>query len=201
MQKIRKISRAGIELIKVLEGCRRYVYVDEGGYLTIGIGHLLSRTENLTGKIYINGEPFFYYHGLTEQQCIDLLKQDLAVSVEAINDAVIVDLNQNQFDSLVCFVFNIGCGNFRRSTLLKVLNSGNYDQVPAQMRLWAYVGGNVSKGLQKRREAEIKLWRTPAPVEQTGMDSFLPIEYYDQLPQPRLPWYKRILAFLKGPPA
>jgi len=194
------MSQRGIMLLKTVEGCSRFVYEDQGGYPTIGIGHLLTRTENMTGKIYIDGEPVYYHQGLTDQQCIALLKQDLAVPVEAINDAVIVDLNQNQFDALVCFVFNIGCGNFRRSTLLRVLNSGNYDQVPAQMRLWAYVGGNVSKGLQKRREAEIKLWRTPAPVEQTGMDSFLPIEYNDQLPQPRLPWYKRILAFLKGPP-
>ena len=56
-KKICKISSAGVDLIKKLEGCSRFVYEDQGGYPTIGIGHLLTRTENMTGKIYINGEP------------------------------------------------------------------------------------------------------------------------------------------------
>jgi len=196
MQKIRKISRAGIELIKVLEGCRRYVYDDEGGYPTIGIGHLLTRTENMTGKLYINGESVYYHQGLTDQQCVALLIQDLAVPVNTVNEAVMVPLNQNQFDALVSFVFNIGCGNFRKSTLLRVLNSGNYEKVPEQMRLWAYVKENVSKGLQKRREEEIKLWRTPSKDESAGMDSLLPIDFIDP-PEPRVPWYKWVLQLFK----
>ena len=196
MQKIRKISRAGIELIKVLEGFRRYVYDDEGGYPTIGIGHLLTRTENMTGKLYINGESVYYHQGLTDQQCVALLIQDLAVPVNTVNEAVMVPLNQNQFDALVSFVFNIGCGNFRKSTLLRVLNSGNYEKVPEQMRLWAYVKENVSKGLQKRREEEIKLWRTPSKDESAGMDSLLPIDFIDP-PEPRVPWYKWVLQLFK----
>jgi len=60
------MSQRGIMLLKTVEGCSRFVYEDQGGYLIIGIGHLLSRTENLTGKIYINGKPFFYYHGLND---------------------------------------------------------------------------------------------------------------------------------------
>ena len=196
MKKIRKISRAGIELIKVLEGCRRYVYDDEGGYPTIGIGHLLTRTENMTGKLYINGESVYYHQGLTDQQCVALLIQDLAVPVNTVNEAVMVPLNQNQFDALVSFVFNIGCGNFRKSTLLRVLNSGNYEKVPEQMRLWAYVKENVSKGLQKRREEEIKLWRTPSKDESAGMDSLLPIDFIDP-PEPRVPWYKWVLQLFK----
>ncbi|HPG82402.1 MAG TPA: lysozyme [bacterium] len=196
MKKIREISQAGIELIKVLEGCRRYVYDDEGGYPTIGIGHLLTRTENMTGKLYINGESVYYHQGLTDQQCVALLIQDLAVPVNTVNEAVMVPLNQNQFDALVSFVFNIGCGNFRKSTLLRVLNSGNYEKVPEQMRLWAYVKENVSKGLQKRREEEIKLWRTPSKDESAGMDSLLPIDFIDP-PEPRVPWYKWVLQLFK----
>jgi len=196
MKKIREISQAGIELIKVLEGCRRYVYDDEGGYPTIGIGHLLTRTENMPGKLYINGESVYYHQGLTDQQCVALLIQDLAVPVNTVNEAVMVPLNQNQFDALVSFVFNIGCGNFRKSTLLRVLNSGNYEKVPEQMRLWAYVKENVSKGLQKRREEEIKLWRTPSKDESAGMDSLLPIDFIDP-PEPRVPWYKWVLQLFK----
>ncbi len=196
MKKIRKISDAGIDLIKKLEGFSRFVYEDQGGYPTIGIGHLLTRTENMTGKIYINGEPVYYHKGLTDQQCIALLIQDLAVPVNAVNEAVIVPLNQNQFDALASFVFNIGCGNFKRSNLLRVLNSGNYEEVHEQMRLWCYVKEKVSKGLQKRREEEIKLWRTADKDESIGMDSFLLIDFIDP-PEPRVPWYKRLLQLFK----
>lgn len=195
-QKKRIISSNGIAHIRKFEGCNPYVYEDQGGYPTIGIGHLLTRTENMTGKIYINGEPVFYHQGLSEQQCVALLKQDLAVPVNTVNEAVIVPLNQNQFDALVSFVFNIGCGNFKRSSLLRVLNSGNYDKVPEQLRLWAYVGEKISKGLQKRREEEIKLWRTPGEDETAGLDSFLPIDFIDS-PEPRLPWYKKIFQFMR----
>ena len=196
MGMIRKISDAGVDLIKKLEGCSRFVYEDQGGLPTIGIGHLLTRTENVTGKIFINGEPIFYQLGLTDRQCVALLRQDLAVPVNTVNEAVIVPLNQNQFDALVSFVFNVGCGNFRKSTLLRVLNSGNYEKIPEQMKLWCYVNENVSKGLQKRREEEIRLWNTPSNNETDGMDSFLPIDFIDP-PEPRLPWYKRILALFQ----
>lgn len=191
MKTVRQISNAGVELIKKLEGCSLFVYEDQGGYPTIGIGHLLTRTENLTGKICIKGEPVYYQRGLTELQCIDLLKQDLAVPVDTVNKAVLVPMNQNQFDALVSFVFNIGCGNFRRSTLLRVLNSGRFEKVPEQMRLWAYVKENVSKGLQRRREAEIRLWNRPAREESAGMDRFLPIDFINP-PKPRFPWHKRV---------
>jgi len=197
MKTVRQISSAGVELIKKLEGCSPYVYEDQGGYPTIGIGHLLTRTENVTGKICINGEPVYYQHGLTEQQCIGLLKQDLAVPVDTVNEAVLVPLNQTQFDALVSFVFNIGCGNFKKSTLLRVLNSGRYEKVSEQMRLWAYVKENVSKGLQRRREAEIKLWNRPAREESAAMYRFLPIDFID-LPESRFPWHKRILQLFKS---
>jgi len=196
MNKIRNISDHGIALIKKLEGCSRFVYEDQGGYPTIGIGHLLTRTENMTGKIYINSEPVYYHQGLTDQQCVALLKQDLAVPVNTVNEAVILPLNQNQFDALVSFVFNIGCSNFKRSSLLRVLNSGNYEKVPEKMKLWCYVKEKVSKGLQKRREAEIMLWRTPDKYESARMDSFLPIDFIDP-PAPRVPWYKRLLKLFK----
>jgi len=195
-KKICKISSAGVDLIKKLEGCSRFVYEDQGGYPTIGIGHLLTRTENMTGKIYINGEPVYYHEGLTDQQCVALLIQDLAVPVNTVNEAVMVPLNQNHFDALVSFVFNIGCCNFKRSNLLRVLNSGNYEKIPEQMKLWCYVKEKVSKGLQKRREAEIKLWKTPGEDESASMNSFLPIDFIDP-PEPRVPWYKRLLQQFK----
>ncbi|HOT98242.1 MAG TPA: lysozyme [bacterium] len=187
-----KISFKGIALIKKLEGCRLTVYDDQAGLPTIGIGHLLTRTENVSGKIWIGGEPYIIYNGLTEELCIELLKQDLQVPVDTVNQAVQVPLNQNQFDALVSFVFNIGCTRFRNSTVLQVINAGRLDRVPKEMRRWVYVNDKVSKGLQNRREAEIRLWNTPVENE-TPVDSMLPIDFIDP-PEPHRPWYKRLFG-------
>lgn len=189
---MKKVSENGISLIKKLEGCRLTIYDDQAGLPTIGIGHLLTRTENVTGKIWISGEPYIIYNGLTEDLCTELLKQDLKVPVDTVNQAVQVRLNQNQFDALVSFVFNIGCTAFRNSTVLLVINAGRIDQVPKQLRYWVNVNGQISKGLQRRREAEIKLWNTPAEND-TPVESMLPIDLIDP-PEPRLPWYKRIFG-------
>jgi lysozyme len=70
-------------------------------------------------------------------------------------------LNQNQFDALVSFAFNVGDGAFRSSTLLRLLNQGQYDQVPAQLRRWNMDNGHVVQGLINRRNKEIALWNTP----------------------------------------
>ena len=64
----------------------------------------------------------------------------------------------HQFDSLVCLVFNIGATNFKTSTLLKFLNDGSLDKVPAQFMRWVYAGKVKLKGLENRRFAEINLW-------------------------------------------
>ncbi len=71
-----------------------------------------------------------------------------------INDMVTVDLKQHQFDALVSWVFNLGPTNLAASTLLKVLNAGEYDEVPAQIKRWNKAGGKVLQGLIRRREAE-----------------------------------------------
>lgn len=153
-----KVGQAGKQLFKEWEGLRTHVYLDSGGEPTIGIGHLLTRDERASGKIWINGQPVRYANGLTEQQCWDLLDQDLDIAEAAVNDRVIVPLTQNQFDALVSFVFNVGTGAFKNSTLLRMLNEGQYDQVPNQMRRWNRSGNRVVNGLVNRREKEIKLW-------------------------------------------
>jgi len=185
-----KVSENGIALIKKLEGCSLTIYDDQAGLPTIGIGHLLTRTDIISGKIWIGGEPYIIYNGLTEDLCIELLKQDLQVPVDTVNQAVQVRLNQNQFDALVSFVFNIGCTRFRNSTVLQVINAGRLDRVPKQLQSWVYVNDKVSKGLQRRREAEIRLWNTPAENE-PPVDSMLPIDFIDP-PEPRLPWYRKL---------
>jgi lysozyme len=155
------VDQRGKNLFVEWEGLERNEYLDSGGAPTIGIGHLLNRSERMSGKIIIKGKPVAYRDGLTTQQCWDLLEQDLGPAEKTINAAVKVALNQNQFDALVSFVFNVGDSAFQNSTLLKELNKGNYEKVPVQLRRWVLDNGKTVKGLISRREKEIGLWLTP----------------------------------------
>ena len=153
-----KVSEHGLDLLKQWEGFESKIYKDSAGLPTIGVGHLLTKSELTSGKIVINGAPVQYAAGLTDQQVLDLLSQDLDPAAQAVSKNVKVALSQNQFDALVSFVFNVGVAAFTGSTLLKLANQGQYDQVPAQLRRWNKSGGQVVQGLINRREKEIKLW-------------------------------------------
>lgn len=151
-------SENGLELLKQWEGFKLNVYKDSAGLPTIGVGHLLIKSELSSGKIVINGLPIKYANGLTEQQALDLLSQDVKPAEQTVNTNVKVPLNQNQFDALVSFTFNVGGGAFKSSTLLKVLNQKQYDGVPTQLLRWTRAAGQVVQGLVNRRQNEIKLW-------------------------------------------
>lgn len=153
-----QMSQKGLGLLQQWEGFELKVYRDSAGLPTIGVGHLLKKNELSSGKIIINGVPVKYSDGLTEQQALDLLSQDLAPTTGAVTNGVKVTLNQNQFDALTSFTFNVGTGAFTSSTLLRVLNAGQYDQVPTQLMRWTRSGGQVVQGLVNRRQNEIKLW-------------------------------------------
>lgn len=152
-----------IKFMEDAEGRRYCVYMDSAGKPTIGIGHLLTKQELNTGIIRIAASNVRYHNGLNDEQTDALLRQDLSIAHEAIHDTVTVDLTQNQHDSLVSFVFNIGVRAWETSTALRVLNLGQYGNVPAAMRLFNKEtrGGKkiVSKGLINRREVEIRLWK------------------------------------------
>ena len=156
-----QVGAAGKALFREWEGLELEEYLDSGGAPTIGIGHLLTRSERLSGKIILQGQSVRYRNGLTVQQCLDLLDQDLAPAEQAVNAGVRVALNQNQFDALVSFTFNVGDSAFRNSTLLRQLNAGHHDPVPVQLRRWVKDNGKVVQGLIKRREKEIELWNRP----------------------------------------
>ncbi len=110
------------------------------------------------------GQAVDYRQGLSEQAVLNLLAQDLERFEAAVNDAVQVSLDQNQFDALVSFAFNVGVQAFKSSTLLKKLNQGLYHEVPAQLRRWnkTRVDGKLQElpGLTNRREKEITLWQS-----------------------------------------
>ena len=154
------LSENGLKKIIEWEGFKNNLYRDTAGLPTIGVGHLLKKDELRSGKINIAGTDVKYANGLTDSQVKDLLRQDLAAREATVRNLVRVPLSQNQFDTLVSFVFNIGRYAFQQSTLLRVLNDGKYHEVPDQLERWIYSGGKKEEGLVNRRRNEIALWNT-----------------------------------------
>lgn len=143
-----KTSEKGIDLLKVLEEGRGFSsksYICSAGKRTIGYGHVILPDDNII-------EP------ITEDQAEDILENDVVIAENAINKYVKVPLTQNQFDALVCFVFNVGRTNFKTSTLLKFINEQLWDKIPKQFMRWVYHDKTLIKGLENRRKIEVRLW-------------------------------------------
>jgi lysozyme len=155
-----EFSPKGLMLLSLWEGEIDHVYKDSAGYKTIGVGHLLTKTELSTGTITIKGVPVDYSNGITHSQTLDLLDQDVSPAETCVNGHVNISLNQDQFDTLVSFTFNCGTGAFQSSTLLKKVNAGLLEDVPAQLMLWTKAGGKPCDGLVTRRTNECKLWNS-----------------------------------------
>jgi len=145
-----RISKPGIDLLKRFEGCSLSAYRCPVNVLTIGAGHTKDVKEDQT---------------ITMEQAEDLLRSDVKMFEAVVNRHVKVPLTENEFDALVCLVFNIGETNFRRSTLLRRLNEGKRAEAADQFLRWCKgrLGGGkrvVIPGLLRRREAERKLFLT-----------------------------------------
>ena len=138
-----KISQEGIDLIKHFEGCELESYRCSANVLTIGYG---------TTKNVVEGMK------ISQHQAEELLMKDLEEFEEYVEDLIDVKLDQHQFDALVAWTYNLGPTNLKTSTLRKVLNKGAYDDVPEQMKRWNKAGGQVLKGLVRRRAAEALLF-------------------------------------------
>jgi len=149
-----EISQEGITLIKHYEGCPKdndgnaVSYRCAANKATIGYGSL---------KL-IDGSPVKDNISITMQEAEDLLTHELKEYQGYINDMVNVPLKQNEFDALVSWVFNLGPSNLKSSTLLKVLNAGDYENVPEQIKRWNKVNGVINEGLVKRRKSEALLF-------------------------------------------
>jgi len=141
-----KTNDLGLQLIKDFEGLALDPYRCPGAVWTIGYGHTRTVREGMT---------------VTKEEAERLLKSDLEVVESAIHKLVNVPLTSNQFSALASFVFNLGVGNFERSTMLRLLNRGWYEQVPTQLLRWNKTKGKVLKGLTSRRIAEGRLWNMP----------------------------------------
>ncbi|MBY0444878.1 MAG: lysozyme [Burkholderiales bacterium] len=138
-------GKNGIALIQKFEGLRLTSYQDSVGIWTIGDGH--------TGADVKPGMT------INPSQVLILLQQDLERFESGVNKSVKVPLTQNQFDALISFSYNVGLGNFSKSTLLKRLNEANYSGAADQFPRWNKAGGQILKGLVDRRNAEAALFR------------------------------------------
>lgn len=136
-------SQSAVDLIKASEGLRLTAYRDSAGILTIGYGS--------TGGIKPGQK-------ITPEQAEAMLVDDLDEAADAVRKLVTVPLTQGQFDALCSFVFNLGAGRLRDSTLLRLLNQGKYGEAAAQFRFWVMAGGKPLPGLIKRRAAERALF-------------------------------------------
>lgn len=139
-----KISQTGLDLIKSFEGLKLKAYQDVVGVWTVGFGS--------TGPHVKPGMV------ITAKQAEDLLRDDVSRFEACVSKQVTVALSQNQFDALVSFAFNLGCGNLGSSTLLKKLNAKDYAGAAAEFPKWNRAGGKVLAGLTRRREAEKALF-------------------------------------------
>tara|TARA_Y100001972_G_scaffold64277_1_gene78520 strand:- start:27 stop:491 length:465 start_codon:yes stop_codon:yes gene_type:complete len=138
-----KISEYGLNLIKHFEGLELEAYQCAAGVWTIGYGHT---------KDVQPGDQW------SESHADHMLEVEMEEYENYVNTAVTVPLSQNQFDALVSWVYNLGNGNLTSSTMLKVLNSGDYAGVPAQIKRWNKAGGKVLEGLTRRRQAEADMF-------------------------------------------
>lgn len=139
------ISRNGIELIKRFEGCKLTAYKCPAGVLTIGYGHTGDDvTEGLT---------------ISQEDANDLLFDDVLCFENGVNNLVEgLDLSQGMFDALVCFAYNVGLTNLKKSTLLKLLKEGKVLEASEEFIKWNKSNGKVLDGLTKRRAAEADLF-------------------------------------------
>lgn len=136
-------SNDGLHLTEQFEGCKLVAYQDQGGIWTIGYGHTKGVYAGMT---------------CTTEQAEKWLRLDVEEAEEDVNRLVKVSLSQPQFDALVDFVFNLGGTKFASSTLLRLINAGNFKYASKEFERWNRAGGIVRDGLTRRRLAEKDLF-------------------------------------------
>lgn len=138
------ISKNGVDLIKQFEGLKLNAYKCPAGIWTIGWGH--------TGKDVFKGLK------INEKEAQFFLLNDLKIHSSYIEKLTKVPLNQNQFDALVSFEYNIGYSAFKNSTLLKLLNQKKYNLAADEFDKWIYANKKKLNGLINRRKKEKELF-------------------------------------------
>ncbi len=147
-----KTSPNGLALITRWEGLKLNRYICPAGKPTIGVGHVILPSENIPDVI-------------TEKMAMELLSKDVERFERAVNRSITIELNQNQFDALVSFVFNVGEGGLRNTGVQRAVNEKRFSDVPKRLKDWskAKVNGvsTVLQGLLNRRISEGELFMRP----------------------------------------
>ena len=140
-----------ITLIKKWEGCKLKAYLDGGGVWTIGYGTTFypDGTRVKEGDTCTQEQADYWLQGHANDLVFELLNE------------VKVTLNANQIKALVCFIYNIGMGAFKKSTMLRLINDGKVLEASEQFIRWNKDNGVVVPGLTNRRLDEKKLFNTP----------------------------------------
>lgn len=158
----RTVNRETVEHVKRWEGLKLAAYPDpgsrDGNPWTIGYGH--------TSDGFMKVERGL---SISPKQAEDALEYDLNETAAAVDELVKVELSDNQFGALVSFAFNVGLAAFKKSTLLRKLNKGDYAAVPSELARWTRNDGKVMKGLVNRRAAEAGLWAKGEYVSSKGV--------------------------------
>ncbi|KWT70781.1 Phage lysin, phage lysozyme or muramidase [Hyphomicrobium sulfonivorans] len=176
------LSDEGLRLIKSFEGYHTRLkngncvaYLCPAGVPTIGYGC----TEGVTlGMEW------------TEAEAEAALRRELDKIESGVHDLVAVGINQNQYDALVSFAYNCGVGGLAGSTVLKRVNAGQFDKVPAALDAWNKGGGKVLPGLVARRQREGALFMKPVEAPEAP---FMPQAIGETVPLYRQ-WWVRLLA-------
>ena len=149
-----KTTESGVDLIKKFEGKRLAAYPDPatgGDPWTIGYGHT-----SMAGPPAVKKGM-----KITDSEATDILVKDLGVYETAVAKVLTSKPNGNQFSAMVSLCYNIGPGNFAKSSVLRKFNSGDIKGAADAFRSWNKAAGKVMAGLTRRREEERKLFLTP----------------------------------------
>ena len=159
-----RISEKGLAMIEKFEGCLLKASNKLDGVWTIGYGQ--------TGRYY--GKRVRRGMTTTKAEAHAWLRDHSIKTYEdAVTQAVKVPLNQNQFDALVSFTYNVGVGALKQSTTLRRLNAGDYTGAADALTMWTKCNGKVLAGLVRRRKEERALFLTPVTQPQTGNTDLL----------------------------
>ena len=143
---INNFSYTGERLTESFEGCKLIPYQDQNGIWTNGYGNTHAVVPGIA---------------ITQEQADSDLLRNIQWAQDFVNEKVTVQLNQNENNAIVDCVFNIGSGNFEKSTLLKDLNAGNFSKIADDLEMWDRAAGAVCAGLLRRRVADAEEFNTP----------------------------------------
>jgi lysozyme len=152
-----QMTEEGLALIRRFEGFRGEAYRCPAGVWTIGYGH----TSQAGPPRVTPGMR------MSEAEAEAVLARDVQEFARAVTAALRRDVSPQQFSALVSFAYNVGAGAFTRSSVLKAVNEGDMEAVPARLRLWVKADGRTLQGLVRRREAEAALFQSAPLVRVT----------------------------------